>query len=438
MLKNKYILTFIAIGFFALYHAQEVRPISKSEVQSIVSENNQKIKISTEAFNEAKADYRQTNAVFLPNISVAHTAIATTNPLMAFGSKLNQEIVTQADFNPDVLNDPSQIQNFATIFEFQQPLINADGFYQRKAARYKMQAMALQTDRVKDFVNFEVENAYMQLQLAYKAVAVLEKSLEAGLANLKLANDSFNQGYLQRADVLLVEVRVTEIKNQLQTARSNVKNASNYLSFLMNDESDVVFQPIDSLVMSDILLETPAMVVTENRADIKAMQLATNAMETLYKSDKMTFLPTLNAFGSYQLYDENLFQFGADGYLIGAELKWNILQGTKRFGKAKKAKASYEKSKLEYEQYVSQSKLELNKTKRLLEDAKSKTQLSQLAVEQSREALRIRTNRFREGLEKTADLLLAETQFAKKQLEYYQTIYEYNSTKAYLNFLMIN
>ena len=68
----------------------------------------------------------------------------------------------------------------------------------------------------------------------------------------------------------------------------------------------------------------------------------------------------------------------------------------------------------------------------------SKLQLSKLAMEQSKEALRIRTNRFKEGLEKTTDLLIAETQFAQKELEYYQTIFEYNSTKAYLNFLTIN
>ncbi len=37
-----------------------------------------------------------------------HTGISTTNPLMAFGSKLNQEILTQADFNPDLLNNPEQ------------------------------------------------------------------------------------------------------------------------------------------------------------------------------------------------------------------------------------------------------------------------------------------------------------------------------------------
>ena len=174
---------------------------------------------------------------------------------------------------------------------------------------------------------------------------------------MQFAQNSYDQGYLQRSDVLLVELRVTEIKNQLQSAKSNVKNASNYLSFLMNDKSEVIFQPVDSLQLDNKILNTESE-VSENRSDIKAMQLATNAMETLYKSDKMTFLPTLNAFGSYQLYDDNLFQFGADGYLFGAELKWNILQGTKRFSKTKKAKASLEKSKLEYDQYVSKSKLD--------------------------------------------------------------------------------
>ncbi|MDC9723078.1 MAG: TolC family protein, partial [Urechidicola sp.] len=57
------------------------------------------------------------------------------------------------------------------------------------------------------------------------------------------------------------------------------------------------------------------------------------------------------------------------------------------------------------------------------------------ALEQSKESLRIRTNRFKEGLEKTTDLLLAETQYAQKQLEYYKTIFEYNYAYQYLQFL---
>ena len=434
MKNNIGILTVCFLSIVSIINAQDITQISKAEVLDRVSNNNQSIKISEEDYKQALADYRQTNAIFLPNIAISHTGISTTNPLMAFGSKLNQEILTANDFNPALLNNPDQIQNFATRIEVKQPLINMDGFYQRKAAKNKMEAMSLQTERTSDYLVFEVNKAYMQLQLAYKALDVIEKALEAAKSNKKLADNSFKQGYLQRADVLAVEVRVTEVKNQLQMAKSNVENASNYLSFLMNDHTDTILKPTDSLTINSTDLVVASQVSTE-RSDIRAMQLASNAYEKMHKADKMTFLPTLNAFGSYELYDDQVFQGDANGYLVGAQLSWTILDGTKRFGKAQKSKAEFEKSKLQYDQYVSQSQLELNKAKRLFIDAENKLKLSKLAMEQSHESLRIRTNRFEQGLEKTSDLLITETQFAQKQLEYYQTIFEYNYAQAYLKFL---
>lgn len=432
----KHIINLSILSVFtwsASTQAQEVKPISKSEVLTQVSEKNTSIKISEEEFNQAKADYRQTNAIFLPNITASHTGISTTNPLMAFGSKLNQEILTMNDFNPALLNDPETTQNFATKLEVQQPLINVDGIFQRKAAKSKMEAMSLKTKRTEDYITFEVDKAYMQLQLAYKAVDVLEKALEAANANKKLADNSYEQGYLQRADVLNVEVRVTEVKNQLQQAKSNVQNASNYLSFLMNDDTFITYKPSDTLTPYVRTMELKTF--TENRSDIKAMQLASKAYEAMSKADKMAFLPRLNAFGSYEMYDDKIFQADANGYIVGAQLSWDIFQGSKRFGKAQKSRSEFEKSKLEYNQYVSKSKLELNKAKRMLIDAENKLNLSKLALDQSEESLRIRTNRFKEGLEKTSDLLMAETQYAQKQLEYYQTIFEYNYALAYVNFL---
>jgi outer membrane protein TolC len=434
MNKKIYPFSIVFLSFVTLLEAQQLVPITKSEVLTKVSEDNQTLKISNEDFKGARADYRQTNAVFLPNISVSHTGISTTNPLMAFGSKLNQGILTQNDFNPALLNDPSQTQNFASKLEIQQPLINIDGMYQRKAAKAKMDAMSLQSQRTKEYLTLEVEKAYMQLQLAYKGVAVLEKALEAANSNKTLADNSFKQGYLQRADILNVEVHVTEVKNQLQTAKSNVQNASNYLSFLMNDETYVVYQPSDSLTINN-MDDKNDMKISENRSDIKAMAFASNAYDNMNKADKMAFLPSLNAFGSYELYDDQVFQGDANGYIIGAQLSWDIFQGSKRIGKAQKSRSEFEKSKLQYEQYVSQTNLELNKAKRAFIDAENKLNLTSLALEQSKESFRIRTNRFKEGLEKTSDLLMAETQYAQKQLEYYQTIFEYNYTQAYLDFL---
>lgn len=434
LMKNIHLSIFSILFLVLSMQAQEITPITKADVLLKVIESNTSIKISEQEFIKARADYRQTNAVFLPNITASHTGITTTNPLMAFGSKLNQEVLTQNDFNPALLNDPTHTENFATKFEIQQPLINLDGVFQRKAAKSKMEAMSLKQVRTSDYLALEVDKAYMQLQLAYKGVDVLEKALATTLENKKLTDNSFKQGYLQRVDVLNMEVRVTDVQNQLQTAKSNVQNASDYLSFLTNDKAYVMYKPSDTLAINTFEVSTNKG-VSENRSDIKAMELASSAYEAINKADKMAFLPRLNAFGSYELYDDQVFQGNANGYLLGAQLSWDVFQGSKRFGKAQKSKAEFQKSKLEYEQYVSKSNLEMNRAKRSLIDAENKLKMNRLALEQSKESLRIRENRFKEGLEKTSDLLLAETQYAQKQLEYYQTIFEYNYAQAYLEYL---
>ena len=427
---------FVLIIFFyaqGQLFAQDHVKISLQDVLMRVQESNSSIKVSEQEAKMAKYDYRFSNSIFLPQISVSHTGMATTNPLMAFGSKLNQEILTQADFNPALLNDPDQIENYATKVSVEQPLINLDGFYQRKAAKTTMEAKELQAMRTRDYLDFEAQKAYGQLQLAHRAVAVLQKAYEAANANLNMAQNSYDQGLLQKADLLEVKVRVTEVSDQLKTTKSNVKNASDYLAFLMNEQGDVVYEPSEELMPDNLggTVETSL----ENRADVKAMDLVSEAYKANMRADNMTFLPRLNAFASYEMYDDQIFQADAKGYIIGASLSWDVFKGSQRFAKAGKSKTSYEKAKQEYEQYVAKSTMELQRTKRMVEDAKSRLETSKLAMEQSEESLRIRTNRFKEGLEKTTDLLMAEATYAEKQLAYYQTIFEYNQAQSLLTFL---
>lgn len=413
--------------------AQDTLVISKAEVLERVENQNLKIKISDQQLLSARGQYRQTNGILLPSVSISHTGITTTNPLMAFGSRLNQQRITSADFNPDLLNDPERIEDFATRVEVSQPLVNVDGFSRRKAAKAQWEAASLNSERTREYVVLEVEKAYMELQLAYKTIEVLQKARLTVQQSLKQARDQYGQGLLQKSDILAVEVRAIEVENQLQSAVSHLGIASNYLSMLMNDSGYPILKPSDSLRISEVsLAEEP---VLDDRKDIRAMEAASRAYKQQYQADKMNFLPRLNAFGVYEMHDQDLFQGAATGYLIGAELKWDVLQGTKRFGKAQASKADYEKSRLELAEYRASSQVELNKARRMLQDAQSSLELTSLALEQSREALRIRTNRYKQGLEKTSDLLAAESQYAQKELEYYVNIFQLNYTLAYLKFL---
>ena len=435
MRNINFIIIIGTLSISALGFGQDTLTISKKEIWQKAIDKNLQLQIANQAFKSAQADYRQSNALFLPSITASHTAISTTNPLMAFGSKLNQEVLTASDFNPALLNDPAVTQNYATKIEVLQPLINVDGLYGRQAAKSKMEAFQLQTERTGEYLALEVNKSFMQLQLAYKAVKVLEKANATADANLKLIENYFKQGILQKTDVLSVQVRVNEIKNQLQYAKSNVQNASDYLAFLLNeDNTNKVYKPLEVLD-NTIAISSSNATLSGNRKDILAMDKSSEAYAKMYQSSKMNFLPTLNAFGSYELYDDTLFGTNAQGYLVGAQLSWKVFDGYKSIGKMEKAKAEYQKAEVENQQYKSQSQLELNKTNRQLKDAENKVNLEKLALEQSQEAYRIRSNRFTQGLEKTTDLLQAETQMFQKELQLLQAVFEYDFTQEYLQFL---
>ncbi|MEP4533135.1 MAG: TolC family protein [Cyclobacteriaceae bacterium] len=434
MTKNILMLVMIA-GLLSKAWAQDTLQISLETLQTKVQERNLQARIAEKQLESASADFRQSNALFLPSISASHTAIVTTNPLMAFGSKLNQELLTPADFDPNLLNNPGKTENYATQIEVLQPLINVDGIYQRQAARSKMEAYGLQAERTKEYLELEVSKAYMQLQLAYKAVEVMQQANTTAQANLKLVNDFYDQGMLQKTDLLDVQVRVGEVSNHLQAARSNVQNASDYLAFLMNEPTNVqVYIPAEPL-SGEVEMEVFDISLSENRKDIQAVNKTSEAYEKMLQSGKMTFLPRLNAFGNYQMYDDKLFGTRAKGYLVGAQLSWTLFDGYKSIGKLQKNKVEYQKAEAEADQYKSKSQMELNAAYRQLKDAQNKSNNAGLALEQSKEAYKIRKDRFEEGLVKTSDLLMSETQMYQKELEFLQTVFEYNFTKNYLEFL---
>lgn len=423
----------MAAFFPVVLQAQDTVTVSREQLLKDAADKNRQVTIARQSYLAAEAGYQQTRAIYLPNVNLSYTAISTTMPLMAFGSKINQEAVSMADFNPALINDPGNVQNFSTKLEVQQPIINYDAVYQRKAARAKADAMKLKMERSAEYIAFELEKAYMQLQLMYKVVDVLTKARQTVLANQKTVTDYYNNGMLQKSELLNIQVRVTEIESQLQYAKTNVHNASDYLNFLLNDEGGKINRPADTLMMEQPVAD--AALISLTRKDIAAYGKSLEAYNNMTISAKKKFLPRLNAFASYELNDKKFYNARGEGYLLGIQVAWNVFDGFKTKGSIQQAQAEYRAAEEEFTQYKSQSQLEINKTIRQLHDAANKINLTKQAIEQSQEAYRIRNNRFTQGLEKSADVLNAEMLVTQKQLEYQQAVLEYNITSSYLRFL---
>lgn len=432
--KKQFLIVFglTLVSIFAT--AQQTQTISLQEAISKAQQKNTQIKIAKQNKAISKAQYQQSMAVFLPNVTVNNAVMTTNSPLNTFGFKLLQQTTTIADFSPAILNNPEAITNFSTQVQLQQPIINLDGFHQRKAAKLANQASEFVLARTKEGIKLKVQTAYLKLQLSYKALEVVKKALATVNANHKYVSDLYKQGLVQKSDVLNVDVYVATVKNQLQQTESMIKNTSDQLAYILgNTDKEVILMPKDSLT----LLNNTANLKDLNidRSDILAYKSQVEAQKQMLKSSQSAFLPRANAFANYEWNTADFMGFKANNYLVGVQLSWSVFSGGKHLNKIKQEKATLSKAELGFNDYITQTKLDFQKTKRQLNDAFANLHRSKLAVSQSAEVLKITTNRYKQGLEKTTDLLTAQTQYQNKQLEYYQAILMYNATHNYLKFL---
>lgn len=431
---NKVVLGTLVVSMLHILPApgQEV-PLSLDQAMEATLRNNKEIHLAMLDEAGAEARYKQTAAVFLPQIELSYAGMSTDNPLHAFGFKLQQRAITQNDFNPALLNAPSATQNFMTKAEWFQPLINLDSWSMREAAREQQMVYALKTRRTQEHIGFEVQKAYAQLQLAHQAKRVLEDALQTIQSIYTATTHRFDQGYLQRSDLLQVQVQVKTIENKLAEAKSNILNASDYLGLLMGARAGVMYQ-VDSI--APVAPATGAGVtLPPDRADFKAMQAAVRAHDRMVSSGKMSYLPRLNAFGEYMINDARAFGFGANAYLVGARVSWTLFNGMATRHKVTEQRIDRDKTVEQLALQKEQAQLELNKTSRQLQDTRFTLQQQQMAVGQAAEALRIVQNRYQQGLVTTNDVLQSQALLAQQKLQLAQAFYQYHTTAAYQLFL---
>lgn len=417
-------------------HAQDTvkRRLSLNEAIAATLANNKNAQIAKLNEDIARANFRQTDAVFLPQVSLSYTAMTTNDPLNAFGYKLEQRSITQNDFNPALLNHPSGTPDIMTKLEVQQPLLNADMLYARKGAEKQVQSYQYQGRRTNEYLTFEVQKAWLQLQLAYKAVSVLEEAQKTAQSVYKFINDHYQQGLIQKSDLLNTQVHLTSVESNLAKARSNIQNASDYLNVLMGTKTGVIYT-VDEQAVSDLPVTDTTMKVSDSRADFMAMQKAIEGSDMMLKSNEMSLLPKLNAFGNYQYNDAHLTGFGANSYLVGIQLSWDIFKGNTRKNKIDAQRLERNKLTEQLAQQKQLGQMELNKAIRDLSDTWSEISHDRAAVDQAAESMRILQNRYQQGLINTTDVLMAETQLSQQKFVLAQAEFNIAVTKAYIQLL---
>lgn len=409
-----------------------IKSISLEDAIQAALQNNKQVVIAKTDEAIAKSNFNQTEAIWLPNVNLSHTAYSTNNPLNVFGFKLQQAGVNQADFNPALLNNPSNFSNYNTQVTLQQPIINLDAIYMRKAAKTQVGMYAAQAQRTKEAIKMQVVQTYLYLEFSYQYEKVSAESLKTIQSIYKFTKDRFDQGMMQKSDLLNVEVQVKAAELQQSQAKSQIENISDQLSVLMGAPKGIVYTTKAYALVNQTNSSDS---VSSERSDIRALNAAVNSCEMAIKSTQMGWIPRLNGFANYNINDKSVTFYGAKSYIAGVQLSWDIFKGNQVNRKVATQKLEKIKVQEQLNSQLESGASEIRKTKRAIMDANYKIQQQTISLKQAEEALRILQNRYEQGLVSTNDILVAQTQLSQQKLLLAQAQLEQKSAINYLEFL---
>lgn len=396
-------------------------PVTLQDALRSARKNSHDILVSNAQVDAADAEYQKTLSLFLPRLAVSETWLKTNDPLTVFGLKLKQERVTAADFNPASLNNPDALGNFATRGEFQQPLLNIDGWFGRQAARDATQSARHLSTRTTHHMEYEIQKVYFAWVVARRSLVVMDRFLQTARAGREQAEKYRQQGLIHESDVLLANVRLLDVesrKEELQTQMLYFRDTLKRLTGLTGD-----IEPSDTLTVPVDAVWEPAL--NSSRSDVRAMEASLRAAKNMRRRARASFLPSVNAFGSYEWNDHRIGA-RAQNWMVGVSIHWNILSGMDQIAEWRKSAAQIRTIELQLQNLRDRNRDDLAEASRQRWVMKKKTDLAAESVRQSREHLRIVEDRYRQGLERTPDFLLAQSTAEQADIQYLHAVYGYH------------
>lgn len=403
-------------------------PISRSKALSLTIFQHPQLKVFQSRQDMAAERITQARSGFFPQISFSERFSRTNTPMWAFGTKLNQETIAQRDFDPERLNNPDDIDNFAGSLSLQWFIYDSGRtWYGSQQAVEAAAAADLDLERTRQQVVAATAMAYDGVLLALSHLKVIDQSISFAEAHLRLVTERFQAGFVVKSDLLRAQVRLLDLKQKRYAAESRVSVAGSALNAAMGEPVERRYFPTDDLVMTSC--RTHAM------ADWIAMALAhrpellqLEKQETIARKEidkqRAAHLPNLSLFGNYDINSENLDD-GAESYAVGAMVEVALFSGFRDVSRTREARAAMEEVGARRRDLIAGIEVEARQAFHETSSAKERIGVAESAVNLAEENRRIVAERYENGLLTIVELLDAETALQEACTNRYQALYDY-------------
>ena len=441
MRKKKFIRALLILPFlvsFGFSQPDEFRHLSLQEALEIGAEQGYQLLIAKAQLSEAQGQNLEAWSGFLPRITVSENYVKSDNPVTVFGLKLKQGVFSEQDFAISSLNQPGDFENFTSDLTIKVPLLNLDAIFGKSAAGLIVKARKKSLERATEAIIFNIKTAYFGLILSYKSLAAIEDALKTAGTHRDNANTALEEGIVSQADYLATEVRLAELQEQRMIAQNQIQDISDGLKLILGLENETrPLLPVDSLAAPpELLPKTNLNYRLFDRADLRALHYQKQAAHRNLWRKRSAWLPRLNGFANWEWNASEVFRNESSNRTIGLQMSWHIFDGLAHWGGNKQAAARARQVEIQYRQARQQAENQVAAAQRKIQTARQRIRVAETAVRQARESLHIVEERFKEGLEKTADLQTKENMLTRAKLRLLKARHDYNLATSELAFAL--
>ncbi|MBU1194518.1 MAG: TolC family protein [Proteobacteria bacterium] len=427
-MKGQFTIWLFLIGILVCPSSGLTADLSLSGAVDTALSKNHHIQAARYGVLSSREKIIQARSGAIPQVQISEQLTHTTNPMWAFGTRLNQQNITTSDFNPDRLNDPDAITNYSTVLSVLWPIYDSgQTWYSLAQANLSQEAAAISESSARQQVIAETITAYIGVLLVRENKTVLQQILETARSHLQLVQSRYDGGFVAKSDLLRARVHIADLEQQMMEMKTRVDVAMCELNISMGMDSNLQYTLTSPLKPGNQVAEDLDIWVNKalsNRPELKQLKLQKQiALKEVDKSRALRY-PSVSLSGNYEINSEEFKDTGTN-YTVGGMVSMPLFSGGRISSKIREALVNLQQVQTHIKAMEQQVCAQTRQAFFNARSAWNRIAVARAAIEQSQESLRIVKNRYENGLFTIADLLDAELLVQQSLTRHLKAIHDY-------------
>ena len=425
---------------------QSTVTLTLEQALELLQKENISIKIANKEIDAAKSEHGKSSSFWYPTINISagyalfSNDISITEKLQPVTDNLENLLSNYGLTDQTIHNIFQQVgqETFTyQLFPNQMATIDANlmwpiftglkRVYGNKVTSGIVDLARENSAQIDAAMQVSLVDTYFGLRLGKQLVKVREQTLKSLEQHYREALSLEENGMINKADRLFVQVSLAEARREYNSALDNLSVAENaFKSIVMLDTAKVdVVTPLficDSIPGISYFKEH----LNASNHLLRKIDIQSEMAMNTVRMGRSAYAPEIALIGKQTIYSWGIPRNMVPRSMIGVGLTWNIFDGLVRENNIREAKVTRQSLELSREKSAIDLGIGVEKFYTQLENALEEVHTLDVTLALSRELVRMRRKAFLEGMSTSSDVVDAEVMLSKVEIAMLMAYYQYD------------